>query len=155
MSNGKHIFQWILAVVIVCGILWGYSYYSHRQEVAAQQKLEADRKQEQETRAAQGVGEDLLASCEYDRAYSTALNFLTKENLQFVSLSMKAELPADCSIDYAFKVRLMEYNESTRENALSDKVYTLMMTLKRYSDFYGIEYADLVDPVNMQKRTLL
>lgn len=108
MSNGKHIFLWILAVVIVCGI-WGYSYYSQRQEEAAQQKSETARRQEQQTREEQKVGEDLLASCQYDRAYATALSFLTKENLQFVSLSMKAELPADCSIDYAFKVRLIKF----------------------------------------------
>lgn len=154
MSNGKHIFLWILAIVIVCGI-WSYSYYSQRKEEAAHRKLEEERRQEQQTREAQKVGEDLLVSCQYDRAYAAALSFLTKENLQFVSLNMKAELPADCSIDYAFKVRLIKYNAHMRKNVWSDKVYTLMLTLKRHDDVYTIEFADLVDPENMQKRSLL
>lgn len=75
--------------------------------------------------------------------------------MSLIDLSMKAELPADCSIDYAFKVRLINFNAHTRENEWSDKVYSLMLTLKRHDDVYTIEFADLVDPENMQNRSLL
>ncbi|WP_099365752.1 hypothetical protein [Sphingobacterium sp. 1.A.4] len=58
-------------------------------------------------------------------------------------------------IEYYFDVRLIKFNEYTREDEFSDKVYQLRMELKKYNDFYGIELAELIDKTNNKYRKLL
>lgn len=154
MSITKDTLQSILAFAIVFGV-FGYNYYSDKQEELVKQEAENKKIQEQKWRDEQILKDKLSEACNYDLAYNTALRFLEKENLEFISLNHQEMFPENCAIDYAFKVRIIKYNQMTRDAISSDKVYTAKLTLKKYNDFYGIELAELVDPVNHKYESLL
>ncbi|MGM1430838.1 hypothetical protein ACS126_16405 [Sphingobacterium lactis] len=154
MSKLKEIFGWVLPIVIVIGV-FGYNYYSDQQEEILKQKLENDKKLELLAKEEERMNEQLSKSCKYDLAYKTAVNYLWEENFNLIKLTMTTENPSNCSIEYYFDVRLIKFNEYTREDEFSDKVYQLRMELKKYNDFYGIELAELIDKTNNKYRKLL
>lgn len=150
----KNFFLNVLAILIGIG-LPAYYYYNKKQKEIHQQELEVEKKQELKVREEERMNEQLSKSCKYDLAYKTAMNYLWKENYNLIELTMTTENPSNCSIEYYFDVRLIKFNEYTREDEFSDKVYQLRMELKKYNDFYGIELAELIDKTNNKYRKLL
>ncbi|MHC8949614.1 hypothetical protein [Sphingobacterium hungaricum] len=152
LIGDKRFFEYI----IYCFMAFAVIEYNHTKNVLTDERTEQRKKFEEDKQENNRIQYE-LKRCDFDKAYQIGRDFLVKENLVFVKdgegLSKNSIEP--CSITYNFSVKILNFDEWTRSESLSERIYRVRIQLTKYGDVYNIETADLFDDVKGVQRDLI